>query len=47
MQEKVTISKQLQTLKEAYTFRILRVKYGDTEITYQSMGKMKELENLI
>ena len=42
MQEKATIKKQLKMLKQAYASGILRVRYGDTEITYQSMVDMKK-----
>ena len=32
---------QLQKLKAAYASGVLRVRYGDTDVTYQSMPHMK------
>ncbi len=32
---------QLKKLKAAYASGVLRVRYGDTDVTYQSMAQMK------
>ncbi len=41
MQVKAT-KEQLKRLKASYASGILRVKYGDTDVTYQSMTEMKK-----
>ena len=33
---------QLKKLKTAYASGVLRVRYGDTDITYQSMAEMRK-----
>ena len=32
---------QLKKLKTAYASGVLRVRYGDTDVTYQSMAEMR------
>ena len=32
---------QLKKLKAAYASGVLRIRYGDTDVTYQSMAQMK------
>lgn len=45
MQDNEITKNQLKQLKIAYTSGVLRVRYGDTDVTYQSMGDMKKAIN--
>ena len=45
MQDRKTTEKQLKQLKAAYASGVLRVRYGDTDVTYQSMTEMKKAIN--
>ena len=42
MQDKMTTEKQLKQLKAAYASGVLRVRYQDSDVTYQSMSEMKK-----
>ena len=41
----ITLREQLKKLKAAYATGLLRVRYADTDITYQSMTEMKKAIN--
>lgn len=43
--EKHQLKTQIEKLKNAYATGVLRVRYGDTEITYQTMSEMRKAIN--
>ena len=45
MQDNEITKNQLKQLKSSYTSGVLRVRYGDTDVTYQSMVDMKKAIN--
>ena len=45
MQDKLATQNQLKNLKEAYASGVLRVRYADSEVMYQSMNQMKKAIN--